>query len=167
MENDIISKVDTPSTGLNIPLGIVGGLLGAGIGGGVWAIIGILTDYETSLVAMIVGALAGLGVLLLSFGKRGFIFQTIAALCAIVGIAIGKYALMYHFLSVEIGGPDAMSQLGYTPFSSEIIELFPSFLQETSEAIDILFIIVAIVIAFSIPSVRTAAKPDQTQAPSE
>lgn len=167
MENDVVSELETRSSGLGIPLGIIGGLVGAAIGGALWAIIGILTDYETSLVAMGVGALAGIGVLLLSFGKRGFILQTIAALCALIGIAIGKYALMYHFLSVEIGGPEVMSTMGYTPFSPEVLEIFPTYLQETSQAIDIVFIIVAIVIAFRIPSLRKEVAPEtlQPQAP--
>lgn len=128
-------------------MAIIGGLLGAAVGAVLWAGVGIVTEYETRFVALIVGLLAGGGVLLLTGGRGGIIGRLIAALAALLAIGVGKYALMYWFLTQEVGA-ELMASRGLTPFSPEIMELFPQFLQDTLEGLDIVFVLTAAVVAF-------------------
>lgn len=51
--------------------GLLGGVLGAVLGGGVWAGIIILTDYELAIIAWGIGGACGLGVVMLTGGRKG------------------------------------------------------------------------------------------------
>jgi len=149
---------DTGSAGTTFLLAVIGGLVGALVGGGVWALVGILTEREVGYVALLVGALAGGGVVVLA-RKRGVPFQVIAVACALIGLIIGKYLLYYHFNRkefVDTLGSDAWAATGWSLTSSDMIQFFLDDLGSILQAIDLLFIALAVLAAWGIPGARTA-----------
>ena len=81
----------------NLPMAIVGGVIAALIGAGVWAGILIATEYEIGILAWGLGVLTGFGVVLLGRGGRPS-FGLIAAICALFSIFMGKYFAVGHLL---------------------------------------------------------------------
>jgi len=158
MQDDVIRQDEGSAVAYLIPA-IIGGLIGALIGGAIWGAIAIFTKYQVGYVALLVGFLAGGGVLLLG-RKRGVPYQLIAVVMAILGLAIGKY-LTYYFLNradvIEQFGQEAWDAAGLTLTSPQMFEFFFADLGVLFEAIDILFIILAIVTAWGMPSNRVPA----------
>lgn len=87
------------------PIGwIVGAVIGGGIGAAIWAAIAYFTGFEVGYIAVLVGALAGLGTNLLG-QDEGIVPGIIAAAAAILAVAIGKYA------AVDLGINQAMTEI--------------------------------------------------------
>ena len=80
-----------PPTGKDIVLAIVGGLIGAIVGGVAWGYLVKSTEMELGIAAIGVGVLAGFGVALFARGTGGMPLQVIAAAAAAFGILWGKY----------------------------------------------------------------------------
>ena len=78
-------------------MAIVGGVIAALIGAGIWAGIAIATDYEIGILAWGLGVLTGFGVVLLGRGG-GPSFGLIAAVCALFSVFMGKYFAVAHIL---------------------------------------------------------------------
>lgn len=139
----------------------IGGLVGAVIGGIIWAAIAIVADLEIAYVAIGVGALAGWGVVMAANGKRGLPFQAIAVATAIFGLFVGKYlaaVFFYREVLIEQFGLAVVNQIGIPPLFTDVFGFFPSYLSATFEAIDILFVVIAIAAAWSIPGVKAARR---------
>ena len=85
----------------------IAGGVAALIGGGVWAGLVIGTGVEIGWVAWGIGVLCGLSVSKLGRG-HGTIFQAMAAVFSLIGIAIGKMA----FVMSEGSGMTVMDTLG-------------------------------------------------------
>jgi len=139
---------------------IIGGIIGAAIGGAIWAGVAIVFDYEIGFLAILVGALAGLGVHVGSGRVGGIPYQIIAVILATLGIMIGKYITVYHFVQlgvVQEFGQEAWNEFGYSVLSAEYFQDFISILPETFEILDILFFGLAIFTAFGIPKRQEAA----------
>jgi len=81
--------------------GLVGGVIGAALGGIIWVAIAVASNYEVPFMALLVGACAGGGVLLLSFGQRGIPFRILAVLIALLGIVLSKYLTAVWFVNFE------------------------------------------------------------------
>ncbi len=76
------------------PIGwIIGALIGATIGAAIWAAIAYFTGYEVGYIAILVGALAGIGTHVLG-QDEGPVPGVLAAAAAILAIAVGKYAVI-------------------------------------------------------------------------
>jgi len=73
----------------------IAGGVAALIGGGVWAGIAIGTEREIGYVAWGIGLLCGFAVSKLGRG-HGTIFQAMAAVFSLIGIAIGKFAFVMN-----------------------------------------------------------------------
>lgn len=136
----------------SIAPGILGGLLGAALGAGLWALIVVLTEYEIGYMALGVGFLSGYGVYFLTGKKRGLILQIIAALSSIVGLLIAKYLLVFYFVKdivrIEMGdNAAALIKL----WSIEVITVFKEGFIEFFTGYDILWLVLAILAAWSIP----------------
>jgi len=78
-------------------MAIVGGVIAALLGAGVWAGILIATEYEIGILAWGLGVLTGFGVVLLGRGGRPS-FGLIATICALFSIFMGKYFAVGHLL---------------------------------------------------------------------
>jgi len=86
----------------SIALSIVGAVLGAGVGAFVWFLVVHFANYQVGYIAILCGALAGWGAVLL--GKmRNPTVGIIAALAGLGGILGGSYVSYY----VELHGEEA------------------------------------------------------------
>lgn len=81
---------------------LVGGLLGALIGAGIWAAVAYFLNLNSGIIAWGVGALAGFGALKLTT-EAGNTAGAAAVLAAVLGVAGGKFATasiaVHHFTS--------------------------------------------------------------------
>jgi hypothetical protein len=159
-ESDSPIMVDSSdSSSASYIMAILLGIIGAGIGGAIWAGVAIVTDYEIGLLAILVGALAGLGVHFGSGKVGGMPYQIVAVVLATLGIMIGKYIMVYHFAQLEIisqFGQEAWDMLGYSPLSGDYFELFMEILPETLEIFDAIFFGIAVYTAWGIPKQEMA-----------
>lgn len=131
---------------------VIGGGLAAIVGGAAWGLIVNLSGYEIGYAAWGIGLVAGFGVLLFARGRTGVALQIIAVISSFVGILIGKYFTFFHVLKEVIEedyGPEAASTISI--FSGKVIDFFFSKIVAMSSPYDILWIILAVGTAWSIP----------------
>jgi len=142
------------SFGMLLPA-LIGGLVAAVVGGIIWGMVVITTDYEIGYMAVGIGFLTGYGVVLFTSGRKGVPLQVIAVAASIVGIAIGKYVTFFQavkgYVSQEYG-PDATAQLSMV--STGIVQAFAESLGEILGGYDILWVILAVVTAWKIPKAQ-------------
>ena len=142
-----------PPTGRDIVLAIVGGLIGAIVGGIAWGYLVKSTETEIGIAAIGVGVLAGFGVALFARGKRGVPLQVIAAAAAGLGILWGKY-----FAFVLVGRDLLEDRLGVAGraelplFSGETFSLFVDGFTDLFSGFDVAWIVFAVYTAFRIPA---------------
>ena len=132
---------------------LLGGLVAAGLSGAIWAAIAVWTGLEVGYVAIGVGFLCGLGVVMLSQGKRGMPLQLIAVVASVLGIVIGKYGTFHHFFQESLmgmeNGPAVAAELSL--FSVGMVQVFMANLPEMVGGYDLLWIGLAVYTAWSIP----------------
>jgi hypothetical protein len=126
---------------------IAGAVAGALIGAVLWAVIVVVTDYEVGFVALAVGWLAGMGAVVGAGGKKGRPLQVVAALSSVLGLVLGKYFTFAHFLKEYVADGDEMSY-----FDSRIIDYFVDHPEEMFSGFDILWLVLAIGVAFKVPA---------------
>ncbi|MDO7906052.1 hypothetical protein Q5741_06420 [Paenibacillus sp. JX-17] len=137
----------------NIILAALGALAAAVVGGILWAAIAIMTDYELGLVAWAIGGLTGYAVVLLSGKRTTAAHQLIAVVASLIGIVLGKYFIFSYVLN------DGMEGM----FDSDIITMFQENISEFFGAMDIVFVILAVLTAWQLPA--KYAKSRQSQQP--
>jgi hypothetical protein len=143
----------SPATGADLALALVGGLVGAIIGGVAWGYLVKTTEMELGIAAIGVGILAGFGVALLARGKRGAPLQVIAALAAAVGILWGKY-----FAFVIVGREVLVSEFGVDArgalplFSGETFSFFTEAFGQLFSGFDVAWMLFAVYTAWRIPA---------------
>lgn len=131
---------------------VIGGILAAVLGGIIWGLIVISTGYEIGYMAWGIGGLAGFAVLLLAKGKRGIPLQTVAVVASVLGIFIGKYLTFFHYLKEAVSkshGVEAAASLSIV--SENVIQVFLDRIDLMLSGYDILWVILAVVTAWSIP----------------
>lgn len=131
---------------------LLGGLIAAVLGGAIWGGIAIWTGFEIGYVAWGVGLLCGLGVVMMSQGKRGAPLQIIAVVASILGILIGKYMSFFDIVKgivAEEKGAEAVETMSM--FSMEMAQFFGQNLTTMASGFDALWIILAVYTAWSIP----------------
>ena len=131
---------------------LIGGGLAAVLGGGLWALIAIGTGYVIGFMAWGMGWLTGFAVLLFSRGKRGIPLQIISVISSVLGIAIGKYFIFFHYLKDEVTnqyGKEIASSISI--LMEEVIYDFMEGIGPMVSGFDILWIILAVITAWRIP----------------
>lgn len=167
VDSSSLIQPDTRSSGVALPLAVIGGIVGMMIGAAIWAGVAIVTKYEVGWIAIGVGALTGGGVVLLG-KQRGLIFQLIAVALAVIGIGAGKYVAYYYVNQaavIEEYGQEVWDAAGLSLFSSETIQFFFEDLQTILDPMDLLFIVLAVITAWGIPSARSAKRAAAKPAP--
>lgn len=130
----------------------LGGMVAAVLGGIIWGLIVITTNYEIGFVALGIGALSGYGVLYLARGKKGFALQILAAISSIFGIITGKYIAFHHFFTEMVAleyGEEVASTISI--FSIDTITFFTEELSYIVSGFDLLWILLAVATAWKIP----------------
>lgn len=131
---------------------LLGGLIAAVIGGAVWGGIAIWTGYEVGYVAWGVGLLCGMGVVMMSQGKRGMPLQAVAVVSSVLGIVIGKYMSFFDVvkgITAEERGAEAVATMSM--FSMEMVQFFAENITALAGGYDLLWIGLAVYTAWSIP----------------
>jgi hypothetical protein len=141
-----------PLTGADLALALLGGFVGAIVGGIAWGYLVRSIDTELGIAAIGVGVLAGFGVTLLARGTRGVPLQVIAALTAALGILWGKYFAFVlagrDVLRERFGlGSDALPLLSGDTFS-----LFTETFSELFGGFDVAWMVFAVYTAWRIPA---------------
>ena len=112
----------------HLPFAPLGGLVGALLGGALWAKYIQWTGLTAGWVALAIGIFTGLGVLLVG-RSRQISISLVAALFAIIGILIGKY------LDVQWNGPQSVTSVW-------------QLMRQRMQWIDLLYYVVSAYIAF-------------------
>ena len=143
---------DTYKSPRHLPFAPLGGLIGALLGGALWAKYIQWTGLTAGWVALAIGILTGIGVLLVG-RSRQISISLVAALFAVIGILFGKY------LDVQWNAPRtitvAVIEKHDTPsdepklvetegFGTSVWQL----MRQRMEWIDLLYYVVAAYIAF-------------------
>lgn len=126
----------------NYGLPILGALLAAIVGGVVWALIAIITEYEIGIVAWAIGGLTGYIVFYLAKGSVTSLHQVIAVIGSLIGILLGKYFILGYYYENSISGI----------FNSEVIMHFGDNISVLFGGMDIVFVLLAVVTAWQLPA---------------
>jgi hypothetical protein len=97
--NFLISQIQSKQ---NLPLGIIGGFVAAGLGSAIWAIITAATEYQIGWVAVGVGFLVGFTIRYLGNGVDN-IFGIFGAIFSLMGCLAGNFFTIVYFVSLEEG----------------------------------------------------------------
>jgi len=131
---------------------LLGGLIAAVLGGAVWGGVAIWTGYEIGYVAWGVGLLCGLGVVMLSQGKRGMPLQVIAVVASVLGILIGKYMSFFDAVKGIVAADQGAEAAGtMSMFSLGMVQFFGENITSLASGFDALWIVLAVYTAWSIP----------------
>jgi hypothetical protein len=130
--------------------GLVGGALGAAVGGTIWGLIVKYTHFEIGYMAWGIGLLCGFGVVKFSGNRKGLPLQLIAVAAAIAGILGGKYATFYLMVK-ELLADKAHHAVSLPVFSPIVIKFFPEALRDMVNGFDILWVALAVITAWRIP----------------
>ena len=136
----------------NLPAAVGAGLAASLVSGAVWAGIVVAANVEVGYVALGVGWLTGTAVHYGSGKKRGQLLQIIAVACSALGLLLGKYFAVVHFCKVEVAkvaGDEAAAAVSY--FDPEMVKLFFQIIGKIMGPFDILWLVIALGIAWSIP----------------
>ena len=128
---------------------VAGGVLAALVGGIVWGLIVIVSDYEVGIVAWGIGLLAGFLVVRFAGGRKGLPLQAIAIVSSLVGIVIGKYIAYVYFLKEFVReqiGDEAADDISY--FDGDVISLFRDDLSDVFGGFDLLWAALAVFTAW-------------------
>jgi len=131
---------------------ILGGSLAAAVGGILWGWIAIGFQREIGFMAWGLGLLAGFAVVWFSKGRKGVPLQVIAVISSILGIAVGKYTLWYHYAKAAIEktyGSQAAAELSL--FSEKMLQLFIERIGSMVSGFDLLWVVLAVITAWRIP----------------
>lgn len=135
-------------------LPILGAIVTAIVGGALWAVIAIWTNYEIGFLAWGVGWLAGYAMFYLSKGKVSQVHQVIAVITSLIGILLGKYFIVGYESGNGISGI----------VQSDVMSLFVNHLSASFGIIDLLFGVLAIRTAWRLPlSLAHKAKAKQPE----
>ncbi len=94
----------TRFTPLNLLLGLLLGLVGAGVAGAVWVGIVIATQTQYGIVAILVGVIVGAATLLGAGRKPSVVMALFSVLITLATMAMSQYFIERHFLIQEIAG---------------------------------------------------------------
>lgn len=113
------------------------------VGGGLWALVNIVSKTEVKIIAWGIGLLAGFAVGLFSQGGRGFPFQLIAVGSSLFGIMIGKYIdFVYPLFRTYVIATRSMQDINF--FSLDLLFSFIVSLPKIIKIEDIGYILLAV-----------------------
>src|SRR5699024_7700973 len=129
-------------TNSNLGVAIVYALIASVIGGGIWGAIIIIAEYQLGIIALAIGAITGYAVYLAAKENVTQAHKIIAAIASLIGIIIGKYTGFAYLLND--GFEYFLNSFTRNVFFQNFSEFFSMY--------DIIFIILAVITAWEIPS---------------
>ena len=139
-------------TGSALGPGIAGGLIAAVVGGFLWGLIVILSEYEIGIAAWGIGFIVGFGVVRFAGGAKGTPLQVVAVVSSVLGIVIGKYISYAYFFKQAVSD---RFDVDISYFDSEIFRAFRENLGDVFGGFDLIWAGLAVVTAWKLtrPSV--------------
>jgi hypothetical protein len=144
----------------SILIAFAAGIVASIVGGVIWGLIVLVTDYEIGFMATGIGLLSGYAVLFFT-EKKGLPLQVIAVISSLAGILVGKYFTFYSIVKDLLIDEFGIAAQGLSILSGEMIRLFFLSIGEIASPYDILWILLAIVAAWRIPrAIGAKAMPE-------
>src|SRR6187551_164228 len=134
-------------TGSALGPGIAGGLIAAVVGGFLWGLIVILSEYEIGIAAWGIGFIVGFGVVRFAGGAKGTPLQVVAVVSSVLGIVIGKYISYAYFFKQAVSDRFDVD-LSY--FDSQIFRAFRENLGDVFGGFDLIWAGLAVVTAWKL-----------------
>jgi len=125
--------------------GIAGGLVAAVVGGFLWGLIVILSEYEIGIAAWGIGFLAGFAVVRFAGGAKGMPLQVVAVVSSLLGIVIGKYISYAYFFKQAVSD---RFDVDISYLDSEIFRAFRENLTDVFGGFDLLWAALAVMTAW-------------------
>jgi hypothetical protein len=132
-------------TGSALGPGIAGGLIAAVVGGFLWGLIVILSEYEVGIAAWGIGFLAGFGVVRFAGGAKGTPLQVVAVVSSLLGIVLGKYISYAYFFKQAVS---ERFDVDISYLDSEIFRAFRENLSNVFGGFDLLWAALAVMTAW-------------------
>lgn len=142
---------DPALSGSTVLSAAVCGLIGALVGAAVWAGFAIAADMSIGVIAVLVGALTGVGVNAGAGLERRPALQLLASGLAVIGLVAAKY-IVFAYAVVKVGHARGMS-VGY--FGNLTVGAFAHALVNTFRPLDALWLVLAIGAAYRTTRVTT------------
>ncbi len=149
-----VCEMHAPPAG-SVIQSLIGGVLAALAGGAAWAVLVIISGYEIGFAAIGIGVLSGSAVLLFSRGGVGPLFQGIAALSSVLGVAVGKYVHYFYYLKEAVTEEYGIEVAANVRLLS--VGVLESFIMDAGSflgGLDILWVALAVITAWKIPSLK-------------
>ena len=137
------------ATTAHLPMALAAGIAAAVLSGAIWAAIAVITGYSIGYVAIGVGYLAGHAVVIGGRKRKVPVLQYTAVGCAFLGLVFGKYFIFAHFNAVKPLKEQFQVDISY--FDPQVIQLFMDNFTKTLSPIDILFLVIALAVAWGVP----------------
>jgi hypothetical protein len=134
-------------TGSALGPGIAGGLVAAVVGGFLWGLIVILSEYEIGIAAWGIGFIVGFGVVRFAGGAKGTPLQVVAVVSSVLGIVIGKYISYAYFFKQAVSD---RFDVDISYFDSEIFRAFRENLGDVFGGFDLIWAGLAVVTAWKL-----------------
>jgi len=84
--------------GADMPRALLYGLVAGALGAAIWFAIVVVTNYEIGLLAVIIGALVGTGVVIGSGRKHNLRLQLLSVTITLAAMAFAEYFIVRHFV---------------------------------------------------------------------
>ena len=99
----VLVELDSENaTEKDIPMAILGGLVGSSLGAFLWAFVTILTGYQIGYAAIGVGFLTGHGVALAVGKRKAFFLQIISGVWATIGCVVGNMVITIYYVTKSV-----------------------------------------------------------------
>jgi len=133
------ASLETPAAAEagNLPLGIAAGSVAALIGGVLWAVITVVTEYQIGFMAVGVGFLVGAAVGKFGHGQDN-VYRIAGAVLALLGCVLGNFFTLIGF-AARSEGVSVFAMLTQIDFSA-----VPGVMASTASPMDFLFYGIAI-----------------------
>ena len=122
-----------------------GSLVAAVVGGFLWGLIVILSEYEIGIAAWGIGFLAGFAVVRFAGGAKGMPLQVVAVVSSLLGIVIGKYISYAYFFKQAVSD---RFDVDISYLDSEIFRAFRENLTDVFGGFDLLWAALAVMTAW-------------------
>ncbi|HEX8312044.1 MAG TPA: hypothetical protein VF614_12045 [Chthoniobacteraceae bacterium] len=139
----------------NLPMAVLAGVTAAVVGGGLWAAITLMTNYQIGWMAVGVGFLVGYAVRMAGKGVTP-IYGVIGAVCALLGCLLGNFFTATELIAQHLSVSEMEVISNMTP------ELVFEMMKETFSGMDLLFYGIAVYEGFKLSTRK--ATPEELAA---
>lgn len=135
---------ENQTKGINYPLSLLGGLVGAAVGGVVWWAVTLYSGYNLGIVAIIIGVAAAKGITFCNGGKRSLALQILAVVLTAISFFYAIYLVTRSFILME--SPQEYVEV-FTLLPHP--QVFLTLIMETSDIMTFVFLGIALWTAWS------------------